>query len=143
MEKRLYRSRTDRMLGGVCGGIAEYFGVDPTLIRLLAVVLIVAGGAAIIAYIIAWIVIPEEPKNLSIEEKAEKENVTIPGEKSEERRKDVELVAWILIFVGLIWFCLNLFSLWLPSRFFVRLVFPVALVIVGILLLWERKKEER
>lgn len=143
MEKRLYRSRTDRMLGGVCGGIAEYFGVDPTLIRLLAVVLIVAGGAAIIAYIIAWIVIPEEPKNLSIEEKAEKENVTIPGEKSEERRKDVELIAWILIFVGLIWFCLNFFSLWLPSRFFVRLVFPVALVIVGILLLWERKKEER
>ena len=143
MEKRLYRSRTDRMLGGVCGGIAEYFGVDPTLIRLLAVVLIVAGGAAIIAYIIAWIVIPEEPKNLSIEEKAEKENVTIPGEKSEERRKDVELIAWILIFVGLIWFCLNLFSLWLPSRFLVRLVFPVALVIVGILLLWERKKEER
>ena len=95
MEKRLYRSRTDRMLGGVCGGIAEYFGVDPTLIRLLAVVLIVAGGAAIIAYIIAWIVIPEEPKNLSIEEKAEKENVTIHGEKSDERRYVVELIAWV------------------------------------------------
>jgi len=110
------------------------------LIRLLAVVLIMAGGAAIIAYIIAWIVIPEEPKK---EEKVEAEKVAISGEKSEERRKDIELIAWILIFVGLIWFCLNLFSLWLPSRFFVRLVFPVALVIVGILLLWERKKEER
>ncbi len=139
MEKKLYRSRTDRMLGGVCGGIAEYFNVDPTLIRLLAVVLIMAGGAAIIAYIIAWIVIPEEPKK---EEKVEAEKVAISGEKSEERRKDIELIAWILIFVGLIWFCLNLFSLWLPSRFFVRLVFPVALVIVGILLLWERKKEK-
>jgi len=127
------------MLGGVCGGIAEYFNVDPTLIRLLAVVLIMAGGAAIIAYIIAWIVIPEEPKK---EEKVEAEKVAISGEKSEERRKDIELIAWILIFVGLIWFCLNLFSLWLPSRFFVRLVFPVALVIVGILLLWERKKEK-
>jgi len=139
LEKKLYRSRTDRMLGGVCGGIAEYFNVDPTLIRLLAVVLIMAGGAAIIAYIIAWIVIPEEPKK---EEKVEAEKVAISGEKSEERRKDIELIAWILIFVGLIWFCLNLFSLWLPSRFFVRLVFPVALVIVGILLLWERKKEK-
>ena len=99
MEKKLYRSRTDRMLGGVCGGIAEYFNVDPTLIRLLAVVLIMAGGAAIIAYIIAWIVIPEEPKK---EEKVEAEKVAISGEKSEERRKDIELIAWILIFVGLI-----------------------------------------
>ena len=142
MEKRLYRSRTDRMLGGVCGGIAKYFNVDPTLIRLLAAALILAGGAIIIAYIIAWIVIPEEPEGKTEEE--EKVIVaTTPEEKSEERRKDIELIAWILIFVGLIWFCLHLFSLWLPSRFFARLIFPVALVIVGVLLLWERKKEKR
>ncbi len=121
------------MLGGVCGGIAQYFNIDSTLIRLLAVALIVAGGAAIIAYIIAWIIIPEEPK----EETEEK--TIVSEEKNEERKKDIELVAWILIFVGLIWFCLRFFSLLLP-RFFARLVFPVALVIVGILLLWERKK---
>lgn len=59
-EKRLYRSRNSRMLCGVCGGIAEYFNIDPTLIRLLAVVFGLSGGG-ILAYIIAAIIIPDNP----------------------------------------------------------------------------------
>ena len=66
MEKRLYRSRTDRMLGGVCGGIAEYFGVDPTLIRLLAVVPYCGWRASHNCLYIAWIVIIPERPNKSI-----------------------------------------------------------------------------
>ena len=58
--KRLYRSKTNRVIGGVCGGIGEYFGIDPTIIRLIWVILALMGGAGIIAYIIAWIIIPEE-----------------------------------------------------------------------------------
>lgn len=61
MEKRLYRSRTQRMLAGVCGGVAEYFNVDPTLIRLLWVIFCFVGGSGILAYIIAAIIIPENP----------------------------------------------------------------------------------
>lgn len=61
MGKTLYRSRGDRMISGVCGGIAEYFDVDPTLVRLIAVLLAVAGGGGVIAYIIMAIVVPEEP----------------------------------------------------------------------------------
>ena len=58
--KRLIRSRNDRMIAGVCGGIAEYAGIDPNLVRLLAVVAgLFSGGALVIAYIVAWIVIPE------------------------------------------------------------------------------------
>ncbi|WP_333650689.1 PspC domain-containing protein [Lacrimispora sp.] len=57
-QKKLYRSDTDKMLCGVCGGIAEYFNVDPTLIRLLWAVLTCTGGAGIIAYIIAAVIIP-------------------------------------------------------------------------------------
>ena len=60
--KRLFRSRENKILGGVCGGIAEYFEVDPVLVRLLLVIVILAGGAGILAYIIAWIIIPLEPK---------------------------------------------------------------------------------
>jgi len=56
--KRLYRSKTDKLLGGVCGGIAEYFSIDPVLVRLLWLALLFAGGAGILAYIIAWIIIP-------------------------------------------------------------------------------------
>jgi phage shock protein C len=59
--KRLYRSRDDRMIGGVCGGLAEYLNVDPTLIRLLLVLLAFAGGPGIVAYLILWIIVPLEP----------------------------------------------------------------------------------
>ncbi|PKM53820.1 Uncharacterized membrane protein YvlC [Petrocella atlantisensis] len=58
MEKKLYRSRTDRMLFGVCGGLAEYFNVDPTLVRLVMVLFWMTGGG-FLAYLIAAIIIPE------------------------------------------------------------------------------------
>lgn len=57
--KRLVLSQRDRKIAGVCGGIAEYFNVDPTLIRVLAVVLAILGGSGIVAYLIAWIIMPK------------------------------------------------------------------------------------
>ena len=56
----LRRSRDDRVLGGVCGGLGRYLGLDPVLLRLAFAVLLFAGGAGILIYIIGWIVIPEE-----------------------------------------------------------------------------------
>ena len=64
MEKRLYKSRENRMLDGVCGGIAEYFNIDPTIVRLGWVIFSLAGGSGVLAYIIALIIIPEKPHNL-------------------------------------------------------------------------------
>lgn len=61
MNKRLYRSHKEKMIGGVCGGLAEYFDIDPVLIRILFVVAVFAGGSGILAYIICWIIIPEQP----------------------------------------------------------------------------------
>ncbi|MDI3311424.1 PspC domain-containing protein [Thermoanaerobacter sp. A7A] len=61
MQKRLYRSKENRMLGGVCGGIAEYFNVDPTIVRLIWAFAAIVWGSGILAYIIGWIVIPESP----------------------------------------------------------------------------------
>lgn len=58
--KRLTRSKTDRWLGGVCGGLGHYFGVDPTIIRALFVLFALAVGGGILAYIILWIIIPLE-----------------------------------------------------------------------------------
>lgn len=60
--RRLYRSRTDRSIAGICGGLAEYFGSDSTLIRLLTLLLILFGGLSIWIYIILWIIIPEQPR---------------------------------------------------------------------------------
>lgn len=60
--KKLYRSRTNKMLAGVCGGLGEYFAIDPVLVRLLFAVSIVFGGAGLWVYIIAWIIMPDEGK---------------------------------------------------------------------------------
>lgn len=60
-EKKLYKSSTDKKLAGVCGGIAEYFDIDPTLIRLAWVLFSALGGSGVLAYIIAAIIIPEAP----------------------------------------------------------------------------------
>ena len=61
--KRLYRSGKDRILGGVCGGLGEYFNVDSVIIRLLWVLFSLAYGTGILAYFIAWIIIPKNPKH--------------------------------------------------------------------------------
>ena len=60
MEKRLYKSNENKMIGGVCGGIAEYFGMDPTIVRLGWVLFCALGGSGIVAYLIAAIIIPKK-----------------------------------------------------------------------------------
>ena len=62
MNKILYKSNENKMVGGVCGGIAEYFDIDPTLVRLGWVLFCALGGSGILAYIIAAIVIPRRPE---------------------------------------------------------------------------------
>lgn len=58
-EKRLVRSSSQRMLAGVCGGVAEYIGWDPTIVRVIWIILTLAGGSGILLYLILWLVMPE------------------------------------------------------------------------------------
>ncbi|MEJ2736213.1 MAG: PspC domain-containing protein [Anaerolineae bacterium] len=60
--KRLHRSREERMLAGVCGGLGNYFAVDPTLVRVLFVLFGLVVGGGILAYLILWVLIPLEPE---------------------------------------------------------------------------------
>jgi phage shock protein C len=60
-EKKLYRSRENRMIAGVCGGLGEYFEIDPTLIRLAVVFFSLWWGGGILLYLLAWFIIPEAP----------------------------------------------------------------------------------
>jgi phage shock protein C len=63
MNRRLYRSRTDTIIGGVAAGLATYLNADPALIRIAwAILVVVTGGAALVVYIVCWIVVPEEPE---------------------------------------------------------------------------------
>jgi phage shock protein C len=59
--RRLFRSTTDKRLAGVCGGLAEYFDIDPLLVRIGFVVAALAGGPGLIAYVILWIAVPKAP----------------------------------------------------------------------------------
>lgn len=61
MEKKLYKSNQNKMIDGVCGGVAEYFGIDPTVVRLIWALFSLMGGCGILAYIIAAIIIPRNP----------------------------------------------------------------------------------
>ena len=61
MKKRLYKDHTDKKICGVCSGVAKYFDIDPTIVRLALVAFCLLGGSGILAYIIAAIVIPDEP----------------------------------------------------------------------------------
>lgn len=59
--KRLYRSRTERMIGGVCSGLADYFDIDPTWMRIIFIVFLIVALSTFFVYIVLWIIIPEEP----------------------------------------------------------------------------------
>ena len=63
--RKLYRSRSNRQVAGVCGGLAEYFSMDPTLIRVLFVVLAVLGGSGLVLYLALWIIVPNAPQGVS------------------------------------------------------------------------------
>ncbi|MBN1213438.1 MAG: PspC domain-containing protein [candidate division Zixibacteria bacterium] len=65
MNKRLYRSRESKIIGGVCGGLGEYFELDPTLVRIITVLLFILPGIGILSYIIAWILIPLRPLDVA------------------------------------------------------------------------------
>jgi len=61
--KRLYRSRSNRMLGGVCAGLGEYLSIDPTVIRIIFVILAFLYGASFLVYLIMWLLVPEAPQS--------------------------------------------------------------------------------
>ncbi|MFH2055285.1 MAG: PspC domain-containing protein, partial [bacterium] len=71
MAKRLYRSRENSIIAGVCGGLGEYFDIDPVLIRIITVILVFPGGIGLIGYLIAWIAMPHPPEGDVVVESGE------------------------------------------------------------------------
>ncbi len=121
MVRRLYRSKKNSIIGGVCGGIAEYFEIDPTLVRLLAILIVFLGGIGVVGYIIAWIIIPQNPEQADEEGKYYFHSDDEKGE-----HKNI----WsgvILIFLGLFFLIRSIFPNFILTKFW-----PLILVIVGI-----------
>ncbi len=128
MDKKLYRSSSDSKIAGVCGGLGEYFNIDPTIIRIIAVLLIFADGVGLIGYIIAWIVMPKRAMGLE-------EEVPPPKETSLGKF----LPGLILVVIGALFLFKNIywwFDFW---DFF----WPAILIALGLALILggSRKKE--
>ncbi len=154
--KKLYRSRQDRIIGGVCGGIADYFDIDSTWVRLALLIVVIARGVGLLAYLIAWVIVPEKPGIISYSEKEEKksetgrEEVDLPEKKEEAENtlqegidedkadEDVDnkqkVLGFILIILGGVFILDN----WLPyfhwHRFWPLIIvaFGVGLVFKGV-----------
>jgi phage shock protein C len=151
--KRLTRSRTDSMVGGVCGGLGAYLGIDSTIIRLLFVLLAFGKGIGFGLYFILWIVVPREGvgESTSLEENIQtgaEEIAERAREMGEELRKGVRVsgpqASWLiggaLILVGIFYLLDNLNIYWL-SWLKWDVVWPFILIAAGVLLLVRRFRE--
>jgi len=154
MATRLYRSRSDRVIWGVCGGLAKYFDMDPAIVRVIAVLAVFVSGLGILAYIILALVLPLEESKATEPKDTIKENVeemketaeelgreirdTLAGEKGESeeitriRRGRRSALGIILILVGAIFL---LGSLDIFSWFRWSTLWPLVLVAIGVLVI--------
>ena len=118
---RLYRSRTDSMLGGVCGGLGRYLGIDPTVIRLFFVLLVLAGfGTGFLIYLAFWLVVPAEGHQGAATEdtiRAGANEIAQRAQTLSTRPADQQagiIVGGALVLVGLIFLLQNVLGPWLP-----------------------------
>ena len=160
MEKRLHRSRSDRMIGGVCGGLAQYFDMDPTIVRLIFVLLLFANGLSLLAYIIMVIVVPIEGSKTAAPKETIKENVkeikeaaqelsseihsTISGQETSpeasvkvHRQRNLIGIALIVIGVLTLMGTSNLFW-WFRWGY----LWPLILIVVGLIIIFGAKREK-
>jgi phage shock protein PspC (stress-responsive transcriptional regulator) len=113
--RRFYRSTTDKFMGGVCGGIAEYYAIDPSIVRVLTVLLTLCTGVAAILYVAAWIVVPERPDGEVSPATGNRAgwNSYLPGV--------------LLVFVGAVLLLIQVFK-WLHWHF----IWPILMILVGL-----------
>ncbi len=137
MERKLYRSRSDRMLGGVCGGLGEFLGLDSTVIRLVLFLLIFGGGVGFWVYLVMWILIPEQ-------------GAETPGDFGERMRvvgddfvsavntphpKAGLIIGSGIIILGVVWLIESLGISWLWWMDF-NILWPGLLILAGIVVIF-------
>lgn len=129
--RRLTKSRTDRMIDGVCGGVAAYFGVDPTLVRVAWVLVTLLGGSGIILYIAAMILMPKAP----VVEAATTPDPTVPGSSA---RSNTRFWGILLVVVGAFWLLGNLDLHFWHDWWWLSFgtVVPVLLILAGVAFLF-------
>jgi phage shock protein C len=129
--KRLYRSKTDKLIGGVCGGLGEYLDIDPVIARILFVLLVLFGGSGILVYIILWIVVPEKRYQFGEVKEEMPTGDVAEGEAKATRGSTTSMIAGlILIAFGLLFLIDRLFPMYNIWDFW-----PLLLVGAGVMLI--------
>lgn len=139
--KALYRSQTDRVVGGVCGGLGRYFNIDPVLVRLGFVALGLINGLGVLVYLIMWLVVPDEESRDLAGEEIIQANANEIGQRAKQFGESLGssprgpvLVGLILVSVGALFLLrefipgLHMLSLW-----------PILLILIGGYLLFSRR----
>jgi phage shock protein C len=131
MQKRIYKSRKDKIIDGVCGGLARYLEIDPVLVRLLWALLIFLGGTGIILYIIAMIIMPREPLEEASSET--RSSAVSEGSNSDERidSRTRVVIAAALIFFGIAFLLSTFTTLFIFSGAFWKVFVGVVLIAGG------------
>jgi phage shock protein C len=148
--RRLTRIKDGAMLAGVCTGLGAYLGIDPAIIRLIFVLITLSGGAGIPAYIILWLILPEEgAATVSTEETINKnakqmaEKFKVMGQGFENNQYNIQALVGVFLLVIGIFFIIDNFGIFPIFRFLrPEMFWPVILIIIGLILL-TRKNENK
>lgn len=146
--KRLYRSRTNKVIAGVCGGLAEYLEVDPVLVRLIAVLLLFVGGGSLIAYIIGMIIIPERPAELSADYQSGSTSVPPPPPDPAGPKNNGGLIIGVILMVlGVTFLSRNIPFLHQYYHWFWEMgwnfFWPSLLILLGLLILFRAARNQK
>lgn len=151
MNTKLYRSSTDRMIAGVCGGLGAYLAIDPVLIRLFFVLLTLAGGSGMLIYVVLWIVIPccepgqvasDTPLRSGAEEIADRARSLGADMRTSIQTgnpRTVLLIGAALVLLGLVFLGQNLQIVWL-RWLDAGVLWPLLLIVGGAALIWRRTR---
>ena len=135
-EEKLTRSETDKIIAGVCGGTAEYLGVQPVIVRLLFLVLAFASGIGLILYAILWFIMPLEDIEDSIRMEGDP---PLPETSKERQASQIQTIGVVLLMFGGFLLLQQIgFFTWINAGIF----WPIVLIGAGVYLLIERKKKE-
>lgn len=165
MNKKLHRSKNDKIFAGVCGGLAEYFEIDATIIRLLFILIVAFGGSGILIYLLLWLVMPKsQDEPAVINEQRVKEFAQEIREKAQELKSEFKkeekvpepeikhvvvndldyknrrssLFGWVLIVLGVVFLFNSLAPMWM--RVHVLAYWPLLLIIFGFVMVARKQQ---
>lgn len=136
--KKFYRSRTDRVIWGVCGGLADYFKIDSVLVRIIFILLAISSGFGVLLYVILALVIPTEPgekkgteKVKELADELSQSAKHLAGEINKDQHRTRNILGLIILFIGVSLLLQQAFSLYINWA----LIYPFLVIILGIYLI--------